>query len=181
MKVSAKHVTRRKAQESTGFTIAQNGTRSDGRSQRLSESGNKKRQPQKKEWKWQRDVVTHPLSERPVEQGSFQHGKVGVREAQEPGHASRRVQRATLQRTDHSGACGWSVVQLDYDAELGPLFGMYGSTEAEFEVQHTTKRVKMVRGPITVHVDNKGIVDGLWKGEVKCIDPKTDDADLWKN
>ena len=45
MKVSAKHVTRRKAQTSTGFTIAQNGTRSDGRSQRLSESGSKKREP----------------------------------------------------------------------------------------------------------------------------------------
>ena len=36
MKVSAKLVTRRKAQRSTGFTIAQNGTWSDGRSQRLA-------------------------------------------------------------------------------------------------------------------------------------------------
>ena len=26
-------------------------------------------------------------------------------------------------------ACGWSVVQLDYDEELGPLHGMYGSME----------------------------------------------------
>ena len=33
MEVNATPVTRRKAQKSTGFTIAQNGTRSDGRSQ----------------------------------------------------------------------------------------------------------------------------------------------------
>ena len=62
-------------------------------------------------------------------------------------------------------ACGWSV-QLDYDEALGPLHGMYGSMEAEFEVQRTIKRVeltaflcllKKVIGPIKVHVDNKGI------------------------
>ena len=41
MKVNVKLVTRRKAQKSTGFTVAENGTRSDGRSQRLSESGSK--------------------------------------------------------------------------------------------------------------------------------------------
>ena len=40
MKASAKHVTKRKAQKSTGSTIAQNGMRSIVRSQRLSESGN---------------------------------------------------------------------------------------------------------------------------------------------
>ena len=31
----------------------------------------------------------------------------------------------------------------------------------------------------TDHVDNKGIVDGLWRGEMKCIGPKAKDADLW--
>ena len=34
-------------------------------------------------------------------------------------------------------ACGWTVVQLDSDEELEPLHGMYGSMEAEFEVQRT--------------------------------------------
>ena len=47
MKVSAKHVTKRKAQKRTGSTIVQSGTRSDVRSQRLSESGSKKREPQR--------------------------------------------------------------------------------------------------------------------------------------
>ena len=79
--------------------------------------------------------------------------------------------------------------QLGYDEEeLGHLRGMYGSTEAELEVQRTIKRAELtaffcflnkVIGPIKVHVDNKGIIDGLWRRERKCIDPKTGDADLW--
>ena len=76
------------------------------------------------------------------------------------------------------GACGWSVVQLDYDEEmepeLEPLHGMCGSMEAEFEVQRIIKRaeltaffclLKKVIGPLKRHVDNKRIVDGLWRGE----------------
>ena len=35
-------------------------------------------------------------------------------------------------------ACGWSVVQLDFGEELGPLHGMYCSME--LEVQRTIKR-----------------------------------------
>ena len=29
-----------------------------------------------------------------------------------------------------------------------------------------------------VHVDNKGIMDGLWRGETRCIGPRAKDADL---
>ena len=65
------------------------------------------------------------------------------------------------------GACGWAVVQLEYDEELGPLHGMYGSMEAEYEVQRTIKRAELtaflcllrkVCGPTKVHVDNKGMI-----------------------
>ena len=38
---------------------------------------------------------------------------------------------------------------------------------------------KKVIGPIKGHVDNKGIIDGIWRGERKYIDPKAGDADLW--
>ena len=71
-------------------------------------------------------------------------------------------------------ACGWAVVQLDYDEEMVPLHGMYGSVEAECEVQRTIKRAELtaflcllrkVSGPIKVHVDNKGTIDWLRKGE----------------
>ena len=84
--------------------------------------------------------------------------------------------------------CGWSVVQLYYDEEMEPLHGMHGSMESELEVQRTIKRaeltaflglLKKVIGPINVHVDNKGIIDALWRGEIKCIDPTAGDADLW--
>ena len=75
-----------------------------------------------------------------------------------------------LGKTVKWGACGWAVVKLDYDGEMGPLYGMYGSMEAECEVQRTIKRseltafsglLRKVIGPIKVHVDNKGIIDGL--------------------
>ena len=68
------------------------------------------------------------------------------------------------------GACGWAVVQLDHAEEMEPLHGMCGSMEAGLEVQHTIKRaeltaflclLKKVIGPIKVHVDNKGITEGL--------------------
>ena len=80
------------------------------------------------------------------------------------------------------------MLQLDYDEEMRPLHGMYGSMEAEYEVQRTIKRAvltaflclfRKVCGPIKVHVDNKGIIDGLRKGEKECILPRAGDADLW--
>ena len=91
-----------------------------------------------------------------------------------------------LGTTGKWGACGWSVVHIE-----GLLHGMCGSMEAELEVQRTIKRAELtasrcllkifekVIGPIKVHVDNKGIIDGLWKGERKCNNPKAGDADLW--
>ena len=30
-----------------------------------------------------------------------------------------------------------------------------------------------------VHVDQKGLIDGLWRGEMRCIGPRAKDADLW--
>ena len=89
-----------------------------------------------------------------------------------------------LGRAGKWGACGWAVVQLEYDEEIGPLHGMYGSMEAELEeleVQRTIKRVELTAlhcllkkfvGPIKVHVDREGIVDGFRKGEKECIKPR---------
>ena len=80
------------------------------------------------------------------------------------------------------------MVQLDNGEEMGPLHGMFGSMEAEYEVQRTIKRaeftaflclLRKVCGPKKVHVDNKGIIDGLRKDGKECIKPGTGDADLW--
>ena len=44
-----------------------------------------------------------------------------------------------LENAGKGGARGWAVVQLDYEEVMGPLHGMYGSMEAQFEVQRTIK------------------------------------------
>ena len=127
-----------------------------------------------------------------MEQRSPEHEKVEVCVAQELGPHQPKVSRATLLLT----ALFWVPLesgehvagQWCNDEELGPLDGMHGSMEAEFGVQRTIKRAELtgclcllekVIGPIKVHVDNKGIVDWLWRGERKCIDPKAGDADMW--
>ena len=78
------------------------------------------------------------------------------------------------------------MVQLDYDEEMGPLHGMYGSMEAEYEVQRTIKMADLTAFMLSrrsdwaqVHVDNKGITDGLRKGEKECTEPRAGGADLW--
>ena len=38
--------------------------------------------------------------------------------------------------------------------------------------------LKKVIGPIKLQDDNKGITDGLWRGERKCMDSKAGGADL---
>ena len=39
--------------------------------------------------------------------------------------------------------------------------------------------LNIVIGPVRVHDDNKGTIDGLRKGESKCFKPTAEDADLW--
>ena len=79
------------------------------------------------------------------------------------------------------------MVQLDYDEEMGPL---HGSIEAEFEVQRTIKRAELtaflcllrkVCGPIKVHVDNKGKIDGLQKGRQKVSSQELEMQTCGKN
>ena len=122
MKESAKHVTRRKAQKSKG----QNGTKSDEGFQRLSESGSKKRKLQsgkevllRSERQWNRGHFSMKKWE------SEMHKSWGMPAEAFKGHVA--TDGSLLGTAGKWGACGWSVVQLDYDGELGPLHGMYGS------------------------------------------------------
>ena len=68
-------------------------------------------------------------------------------------------------------ACGWSMVQLDQDEKMGPTHGMYRTLDAELEIQRTIKRAELpvflclrrkIAGRAVAHVDNKGIIGGLW-------------------
>ena len=148
----------------------------------------------KKEWKWQRGIVAHPLSESQWIWGHFsmrkweseKHKNWGMPAEASKGHVA--TDGSSLNIAGKWGACGWAVVQLDYDEETEPLHGMYGSMEADFEVQRTIKRAELtaflcflrkVCGTIKVHADNKGIIDGLRRVEKECSKPRARDADLW--
>ena len=69
--------------------------------------------------------------------------------------------------------CSWITMK-----RWGPCTGMTAPWQAELEVQRTIKRaeltaflflLKRVSGPIKVHVDNKGIIDGLRRGEERML------------
>ena len=57
------------------------------------------------------------------------------------------------------------------------MHGMCGTLDADLEVQCTSKRAELtaflglrrIVGATTSHVDNEGIIEGLWRGEIKCI------------
>ena len=40
-------------------------------------------------------------------------------------------------------ACGWSVVHLEPDEEMGPAHGMYGALDAELEVQRAIRGAEL--------------------------------------
>ena len=140
MKVNAKHVTRRKVQQRIGCSIAQYGTRPEGISKRPSVSGSKKRKLRRK---------MEVAKEYPMEQDHFRVKSRSPRSTRE-GACQQKDSRPTLPLTVPCGerlasgrACGWAVVQRDFDEEMGPLYGIYGSAEAEFEVQRTIKRAEL--------------------------------------
>ena len=60
--------------KSTSFTIVQNGTELDGGFQGREQKASTSR----KEWKWQRGIVTHPPSESRWNRSHFSMKKVGV-------------------------------------------------------------------------------------------------------
>ena len=79
--------------------------------------------------------------------------------------------------------CSWIMKK-----NWGHCVGCTARWKQNLRVQRTTKRAELttflcllrqVIETIKVHVDNKGIIDGLWRGERKCISPKAGDADLW--
>ena len=168
--VNVKPARKRKEQKSTGYTTAQKWHEVRREIPEVFQEVGAKSKNSKEEWKWQIGVVEHPLTASQWNRGHF-----SKRQWESEKHKSRGMPAEGfkgLVATDGSllgndgkwRACGWAVVQLDYDEEMGPLHGMYASMEAEFEVQRTIKRAELtaflcflrkVSGPIKVHVDNK--------------------------
>ena len=57
------------------------------------------------------------------------------------GHVA--IDGSLLGKTGKWGACGWAVVQPDYDEEMGLVHGVCGSADTELEVQRTIKRAEL--------------------------------------
>ena len=56
---------------------------------------------------------------------------------------------------------------------------LFRDQEAEAELTASLCLVKRIVGSTTAHLEKKGIIDGLSRGDVKCVGPKEKDADLW--
>ena len=65
------------------------------------------------------------------------------------------------------------MVQLDHDEEMEPMHGMYGTLDAELEVQRTIKRVEL-----TACVSS-GHLSVLRWCTLRCIGPRATGAHLW--
>ena len=52
------------------------------------------------------------------------------------------------------------MVQLDHDEEIGPLHGMYGTMDAELEVQRAIKRAELTNGVLVSLQESSRSYDG---------------------
>ena len=144
---------------------------------------------------WQRGITSHPLrgsggsAACQSECGNLKKHRGWVMPGWRPSEPCRH--RWLLAGSLCSGsctACGWSVVQLRHNEEMGPMHGLHGTLDAELVVQRAVKRAELtafwcllggIIDPITAHLDNKGIIDGLQSGDIKCIGPREKDAVMW--
>ena len=113
-----------------------------------SEKWEQRARTSKEEWQWQRGIVAHPLSESQWNRRHFSMKKWESEKHKGWGMPAEGFKGHVATDGSHFGtagkwsARGWSVVQMDYDEELGLLHGMYGSMEAALEVQRTIKRAE---------------------------------------
>ena len=148
MLVNVMHAYWRKAQKGTGCTTVQNGTKSGERFRRPSDGGSKGENVEERV-EVARRVSSRTLSVKASGTGNFRMKMWESEEHQSwcmqvEGFRSHAATDGSLSgKTGKWGACGWAGVQLDYDKEMGPLQGMYGSMEADNEVQRTTKRTEL--------------------------------------
>ena len=81
-------------------------------------------------------------------------------------------------------ACGWFVVRLGHDEEMGPMHGMYGTLDVELEVQRTIKSAELTAflclfrkaiGPSKLTIKESL----MGRGEMKCSCSRAEDTDMW--
>ena len=114
----------RKAQALPLSRMARSEARYSGSFQEMGAKGGRKK------WKWQRGIVEHPLSGSQWNRDHF-----SMRKCESEKHKTWSMQvegfrghvstDGSLQgNTGKWRACGWAVVQLDHDGEMGSLHGM---------------------------------------------------------
>ena len=126
--------------KNTGSTTAQGGMRSEGRPQKPLENGDTKPKLQRENGSGT-EVSSSTLLVKTNGTRVTPGWKSGVGEAQKLGHTSRRFQRSRCHGRLSSGY-SWKVGSV-WLVSGALLHGVYGSMEAELEVQRTIKRAEL--------------------------------------
>ena len=88
--------------------------------------------------------------------------------------------RGTIPRANRAG---WAYI-VDDGSE--GLWGKYGVCAEDYtsvlrsELRALLELLRVTAGPLTVHVDNKTVVDGIKHGRKWCCDARREGADLWR-
>ena len=78
---------------------------------------------------------------------------------------------------------GWAVVKVDDEGMV--IFGVYGTcpdffpTSLRAELWGVLQALRHAMPPVTIWVDNAGVVDGFGRGRSWCVDSARPAADLW--
>ena len=88
--------------------------------------------------------------------------------------------RGTLPKTRRAG---WAFVVRQAGSQVWGKFGVCSesfTTVLRSELRALAEILRIASGPLTVHVDNSQVVDGVALGEEWCVNAKRDGADIWR-
>ena len=84
----------------------------------------------------------------------------------------------------HLKRAGWSVVSVDNNGLI--TFGLYGTCPDDFPSAFRAELLAVERAlayacpPITIHVDNQQVINGIQRGEIWCCASARPAADIWR-
>ena len=82
-----------------------------------------------------------------------------------------------------SRRAGWAFTVAQDDAKLWGKFGVCNeqyTSVLRAELRALAEVLRIACGPLTVHVDNAQVVDGVRHGKEWCLDAKREGADIWR-
>ena len=84
----------------------------------------------------------------------------------------------------HLRRAGWSAVSVDNNGLI--TFGLYGACPDEFPSAFRAELLAVERAlayacpPLTIHVDNQEVINGIQRGEIWCCASARPAADIWR-